>query len=89
MNFDTDIAIVGGGLNGPILALALAQAGINTTVIDALTTKVRKNPSFDGRSAMAALAKVPLLSSCTSITQKSKTDQWDIWFKTVIYGAHY
>ena len=61
MNFDTDIAIVGGGLNGPILALALAQAGITTTVIDALTTKVRKNPSFDGRSYAVALTSQRLL----------------------------
>ena len=63
MNFDTDIAIVGGGLNGPILALALAQAGISTTVIDALTTKVRKNPSFDGRSYAVALTSQRLLNN--------------------------
>ena len=63
MNFDTDIAIVGGGLNGPILALALAQAGITTTVIDALTTKVRKNPSFDGRSYAVALTSQRLLNN--------------------------
>ena len=63
MNFDTDIAIVGGGLNGPILALALAQAGISTTVIDALNTKVRKNPSFDGRSYAVALTSQRLLNN--------------------------
>ena len=61
MDFDTDIAIVGGGLNGPILALALAQAGISTTVIDALTTKVRKNASFDGRSYAVALTSQALV----------------------------
>jgi 2-octaprenyl-6-methoxyphenol hydroxylase len=63
MEFDTDIAIVGGGLNGPILALALAQAGINTTVIDALTTKLRKNASFDGRSYAVALTSQRLLNN--------------------------
>lgn len=63
MNFDADIAIVGGGLNGPILALALEQAGISTTVIDALTTKVRKNPSFDGRSYAVALTSQRLLNN--------------------------
>ena len=63
MNIDTDIAIVGGGLNGPILALALAQAGIKSTVIDALTTKVRKNAGFDGRSYAVALTSQRLLNN--------------------------
>lgn len=63
MNFDTDIAIVGGGLNGPILALALAQVGITTTVIDALTTKIRKSASFDGRSYAVALTSKRLLNN--------------------------
>ena len=63
MNIDTDIAIVGGGLNGPILALALAQAGIKSVVIDALTTKIRKNASFDGRSYAVALTSQRLLNN--------------------------
>ena len=63
MKFDTDITIVGGGLNGPILAIALARAGITTTVIDALTTKVRKNAAFDGRSYAVALTSQRLLKS--------------------------
>ena len=63
MSIDTDIAIVGGGLNGPILALALAQAGIKSVVIDALTTKVRKNAGFDGRSYAVALTSQRLLNN--------------------------
>jgi len=63
MKFDTDITIVGGGLNGPILATALARAGITTTVIDALTTKVRKNAAFDGRSYAVALTSQRLLKN--------------------------
>ena len=63
MSIDTDIAIVGGGLNGPILALALAQAGIKSVVIDALTIKVRKNASFDGRSYAVALTSQRLLNN--------------------------
>ena len=35
MTHDTDILIVGGGLNGPALALALAQGGLRVTVVDA------------------------------------------------------
>lgn len=63
MSFDTDIAIVGGGLNGPILALGLAHAGFRTTVIDSLTTKVRKNAAFDGRSYAVALTSQRLLKN--------------------------
>ena len=35
-----DILIVGGGLTGPALALALAQAGLRSAVIDALPQAV-------------------------------------------------
>ncbi|WP_233421973.1 FAD-dependent monooxygenase [Ruegeria profundi] len=58
-----DILIVGGGLNGPALALALAQTGHSVTVIDALAEKVRKNAAFDGRSYALALASQRLLDA--------------------------
>ena len=61
MEFDTDIAIVGGGLNGPALGLALAQAGLRVTIIDRLHTQDRKNPDFDGRSYALALTSTRLL----------------------------
>ncbi|MEW9919919.1 FAD-dependent monooxygenase [Marimonas sp. MJW-29] len=61
MKFDTDIAIVGGGLNGTALALALAQTGQRVTLIDALASKVRKDAGFDGRSYALALASTRLL----------------------------
>ena len=38
---DADVIIVGGGLNGPALALALAQAGLRVTVLDALPLEIR------------------------------------------------
>ena len=57
----SDILIVGGGLNGPALALALAQAGRSVTVIDALPETVRKDAAFDGRGYALALASVRLL----------------------------
>lgn len=63
MDFDTDIAIVGGGLNGPLLALGLAQAGLKVTIIDAQTIKTRKNAGFDGRSYAMALTSVRLLQA--------------------------
>ena len=61
MELDSDIIIVGGGLNGPALALALARSGLSVTVIDALAQRVRKNAAFDGRAYALALASVRLL----------------------------
>lgn len=58
---DTDIIIVGGGLNGPALALAAAQAGFAVTIIDSLPVDRRKKPGFDGRSYALALASMRLL----------------------------
>ncbi|WP_281995467.1 FAD-dependent monooxygenase [Ruegeria faecimaris] len=63
MEQSSDILIVGGGLNGPALALALAQTGHRVTVIDALAEKVRKNAAFDGRAYALALASQRLLEA--------------------------
>lgn len=63
MELDTDILIVGGGLNGPALALAMAQTGHRVTVIDALAETVRKNAAFDGRGYALALASQRLLEA--------------------------
>ncbi len=61
MTNDTDIAIIGGGLNGPTLALALARSGQRVTLIDSATTQVRKNAGFDGRAYALALTSMRLL----------------------------
>lgn len=61
MEFDSDLIIVGGGLNGPALALAAAQGGLSSTVIDALPVDNRKARDFDGRSYALALASQRLL----------------------------
>lgn len=63
MDFDTDIVIVGGGLNGPALALALAQSGYRVTVIDSLAKTARKDTDFDGRAYALALASQQLLQA--------------------------
>ena len=60
MDFDCDIIIVGGGLNGPTLAIALAAAGQSVTLVDALPLKTRKNAAFDGRSYALALTSARL-----------------------------
>ena len=63
MGFDSDIVIVGGGLNGPTLALALAQAGLSVTVVDALPTGTLADPGFDGRGYALALGSVRMLQA--------------------------
>ncbi len=63
MEHTSDILIVGGGLNGPALALALAQTGHTVTIVDALAQKVRKNAAFDGRAYALALASQRLLQT--------------------------
>lgn len=61
MTEKSDILIVGGGLNGPAMALALAAQGLRVSVIDALPEKTRKTAAFDGRAYALALASVRLL----------------------------
>jgi len=61
MKNTSDILIVGGGLNGPTLALALAQTGFSVTVIDALPQAKLQDESFDGRGYALALASQRLL----------------------------
>lgn len=63
MTHDADILIVGGGLNGPALALALAQAGISSAVIDARPAPARAEPGFDGRAYALAAASRRLLTA--------------------------
>jgi 2-octaprenyl-6-methoxyphenol hydroxylase len=63
MEHDTDIVIVGGGLNGPCIALACAQAGLSSIVVDALPEDVRQGDAFDGRSYALALASVRMLDA--------------------------
>ncbi|MFY9212674.1 MAG: FAD-dependent monooxygenase [Aestuariivita sp.] len=63
MTHDSDILIVGGGLNGPALALAMAQTGHSVTVIDALNEATRKEDGFDGRSYALALGSQRLLAT--------------------------
>ena len=63
MDFDSDILIAGGGLNGPALALALAQAGFCVTVADARPAPERAGTNFDGRGYALALASQRLLNA--------------------------
>ena len=60
---ESDVLIVGGGLNGPALALALAQGGLAVTVVDARPAPARAEAGFDGRAYALAIASKRLLSA--------------------------
>ena len=62
-DMDADVIIVGGGLNGPALALALAQGGLRVVVVDARPTPVRAEAGFDGRAYALAIASQRLLAA--------------------------
>ncbi|MFZ7092351.1 UbiH/UbiF/VisC/COQ6 family ubiquinone biosynthesis hydroxylase [Primorskyibacter sp. 2E233] len=60
---ENDLIIIGGGLNGPALALAAAKAGLKSTVIDALPVATREAGEFDGRSYALALSSQRMLAA--------------------------
>ena len=60
-DISTDIAIVGGGLNGTALAVALARHGHEVALIDTLPVDRRADPGFDGRGYALSIASVRLL----------------------------
>lgn len=63
MKDDFDVVIAGGGLNGPTLALALADAGLSVAVVDARPADARAGDAFDGRAYALALASQRLLQA--------------------------
>lgn len=63
MEYDADIVIVGGGLNGPALGLALAQGGLRVAVVDARPADARAEAGFDGRAYALSIASKRLLGA--------------------------
>ena len=63
MDFDTDIVVAGGGLNGLSTALALASGGFSVTVVDPLARKLRADAAFDGRSYALSIASKRVLTA--------------------------
>ena len=58
-----DALIVGGGLNGCTMALALARAGLSATVIERTPRDDSLKPDFDGRGYALALASKRMLEA--------------------------
>ncbi len=63
MDQNADVVIVGGGLTGPSLALALADAGLRVVLIDAHPERARVLADFDGRAYSLAIASKRLLEA--------------------------
>ena len=60
---ETDVLIIGGGLVGASLAVALGQAGLNVTVVDACPLSVDQQPNYDERSIALAQGSQCILSA--------------------------
>lgn len=63
MTQNHDVIIAGGGLNGPALALALAQSGLSVAVIDPRPADARASDTFDGRAYALAVSSQRLLKA--------------------------
>ena len=61
MGNQSNVVIVGGGLVGPLIAIALASEGISSTVIDAQKTTIQKANDFDGRAYALTLTSIRML----------------------------
>ena len=60
---DTDVIILGGGLVGATLALALDAHGLTATVVDPADPAVTLAPGFDGRASAVASASGRMLAA--------------------------
>jgi 2-octaprenyl-6-methoxyphenol hydroxylase len=61
MNYDTDILVVGGGLNGSALAIALASIGFDVVVVDRQSMAPKCADNFDGRAYALSHASCQML----------------------------
>ena len=62
-SFDSDVIVLGGGLAGQTLALALDQAGVLVTLVDAAPLDDMLAPQFDGRSSALAYTSYRMLEA--------------------------
>lgn len=59
----TDVTIIGGGMVGLALGIALTQAGVNTCIIERENLDDQLVPEFDGRVSAISLGSIRVLSA--------------------------
>jgi len=62
-NLNVDVLVIGGGLAGGTLSLALAQNGFQVATVDTEDTKAWVDRGFDGRASAIALSSQRVLES--------------------------
>lgn len=62
INKETEVVIVGGGLTGATLMLALQEIGVQSLLVDAQTFDNKAKPDFDARSLAFSVASQRILS---------------------------
>ena len=63
-----DLAVVGAGLNGSLLALAAGEAGLDTVLVDRVPLKSLTEAGFDGRTTAIAYVDTNLDPSTCAAT---------------------
>ena len=61
MTHDCDALIVGGGLTGPLISIALASEGLSSIVVDAGKVSQQRSENFDGRAYALTLTSIRML----------------------------
>ena len=61
--FDVDILIVGGGLIGAMLTIALQGSGLRTLMVDSKPFSVKLDSDFDARSLALSPASIQILET--------------------------
>lgn len=59
----TDVLVVGGGLVGASLALALGRAGLDVTIVEAYPFRINEQPNYDERSIALAQGSQRIFSA--------------------------
>lgn len=62
VNKDVDVLIIGGGLTGATLMLALQGLGLTTLMVESKSLNSKTNPDFDARSLALSPASVRILN---------------------------
>jgi len=73
-SFDTDVLVVGGGLVGQSLAIALANAGVGVMVLDRMVPETTLAPEYDGRASAISFASQEMMRA-TSVWDKVSESQ--------------